>query len=150
MPGLLEGRLSAESPPELRDFAAGFSSVREFLVEDSRLSLRWVLDQGEIRWIDVAPKPQGITGIPLARRLALRWNPPPWTEEQNLPPQARRTGTNRGYYETKLPTPLQLLKATQAIREGEASVQEVIEPLLPGLWPPGPPAPRLGGGGSRQ
>jgi len=150
VPGLLEGRLSPESPAELRDFAAGFSSVREFLVEDSRLSLRWVLDHGEIRWIDLAAKPQGVTGIPLARRLALRWNPPAWTEEKNLPPQARRSGTTRGYYETKLPTSLQLLEATQAIRAGEAGVREVIEPLLPGLWPPAPPPRRRGSGGSRQ
>lgn len=150
VPGLLEGRLSPESPAELRDFAAGFSSVREFLVEDSHLSLRWVLDHGEIRWIDLAPKPQGVTGIPLARRLALRWNPPAWTEEKNLRPQARRTGTTRGYYETKLPTSLQLLEATQAIRAGEAGVREAIEPLLPGLWPPAPPPRRRGSGGSRQ
>jgi hypothetical protein len=149
VPGLLEGRLSPESPAELRDFAAGFSSVREFLVEDSRLSLRWVLDRGQIRWIDIAPKPQGVTGIPLARRLALRWNPPRWTEEKNLRPQARRTGTNRGYYDTKLPSALQLLKATQEIRAGDAAVQEAVEPLLPGLWPPAPP-PRRGGRGSRQ
>lgn len=150
VPGLLEGRLAADSPAELRDFASGFSSVREFLVEDSRLSLRWVLDQGEIRWIDLAPKPQGVTGLPLARRLALRWNPPAWTEEKNLPPQARRAGTTRGYYETKLPTALELLQATQEIREGEASVREVVEPLLPGLWPPAPPPRRRGSGGSRQ
>lgn len=150
VPGLLEGRLAAECPAELRDFASGFSSVREFLVQDSRLRLRWVLDHGEIRWIDLGPTPPGATGNQLAGKLALRWNPPRWTEEKNLRPQARRTGAMRGYYETKLPSPLKLLEATRAIQRGDAAVQEAIEPLLPGLWPPKPPPRKLGAGGSRE